>query len=77
MIPLERYFASLMPLAKEISVFRKPPRLKVFDEQEFLKIISNTPSKIPKSNFNNVGIQKKGQSQESWKNYTSKSSVNY
>ncbi|EGG15703.1 hypothetical protein DFA_10545 [Cavenderia fasciculata] len=36
LIPLERYFASLLPLAKTISVFQRPPRLKDFDQEEFL-----------------------------------------
>lgn len=42
LIPLERYFASLMPLAREISVFHKPPRLKVFDEEHFLRQIETS-----------------------------------
>jgi len=39
LIPLERYFTSLMPLARSISIFHRPPRLKPFDESEFLDIL--------------------------------------
>eukprot|EP01132_Coremiostelium_polycephalum_P011137 gene11137-13642_t len=36
LVPLERYFSSLLPLAKTISIFQRPPRLKNFDREEFL-----------------------------------------
>ncbi|EFA82373.1 hypothetical protein PPL_04798 [Heterostelium album PN500] len=42
LIPLERYFSSLLPLAKTISVFQRPPRLKNFDNQEFLDKLAET-----------------------------------
>jgi hypothetical protein len=41
LIPLERYFTSLMPLARSISVFHRPPKLKPFDENEFLEILGS------------------------------------
>ena len=37
MIPLERYFSSLMPLHKSISPFKSVPKLKEFDAEEFLR----------------------------------------
>lgn len=37
MIPLERYFSSLMPLHKSISPFKSVPKLKDFDADEFLR----------------------------------------
>ncbi|KAK3755016.1 hypothetical protein QZH41_011061, partial [Actinostola sp. cb2023] len=39
MIPLERYVASLMPLQKSISPWKRPPRLKSFDIEEFLRTL--------------------------------------
>eukprot|EP01135_Chromosphaera_perkinsii_P006970 Nk52_evm8s639 gene=Nk52_evmTU8s639 len=36
MIPLERYFSSLMPLAKEIAPWKKPPTIANFNEKRFL-----------------------------------------
>jgi hypothetical protein len=41
LVPLERYFTSLMPLAKNISLFSRPPRLKPFNKSEFLDILSS------------------------------------
>jgi hypothetical protein len=41
LVPLERYFTSLMPLAKNISLFTRPPRLKPFNKSEFLDILSS------------------------------------
>ncbi|CAF2578955.1 unnamed protein product [Rotaria sp. Silwood2] len=38
-IPLERYFASLLPLRKYYQVNRKPPIIKEFDNEEFLKTL--------------------------------------
>ena len=38
-IPLERYFASLLPLRKYYQVNRKPPKIKEFDNEEFLKTL--------------------------------------
>jgi len=37
---LERYFASLMPLAKTIRPFRQRPKLKPFSEEEFLMTVT-------------------------------------
>jgi len=39
LLPLERYFASLIPLQRNMSIFLKQPQLKVFDEREFLSSI--------------------------------------
>ena len=36
MIPLERYLASLMPLARNISPYRAAPKVKPFNQEEFL-----------------------------------------
>ena len=38
-IPLERYFASLLPLRKYYQANRKPPTIKDFDNEEFLKTL--------------------------------------
>jgi hypothetical protein len=38
-IPLERYFVSLLPLRKYYQANRKPPIIKDFDNEEFLKTI--------------------------------------
>jgi len=38
-IPLERYFVSLLPLRKYYKVNRKPPIIKEFDNEEFLKTL--------------------------------------
>jgi hypothetical protein len=38
-IPLERYFVSLLPLRKYYQVNRKPPMIKEFDNEEFLKTL--------------------------------------
>jgi len=46
LIPLERYFSSLMPLAKTISIFQRPPRLKSFDKEEFINRISESDEKL-------------------------------
>ncbi|GAM24419.1 hypothetical protein SAMD00019534_075940 [Acytostelium subglobosum LB1] len=39
LIPLERYFSSLLPLAKTISVFNRPPKLKNFDTKQFIETL--------------------------------------
>ena len=36
LIPLERYFTSLMPLAKNLSPFKRPPILKQFQKDDFI-----------------------------------------
>lgn len=41
LVPLERYFTSLMPFARTISLFHRPPRLKPFNKSEFLEILSS------------------------------------
>lgn len=38
-IPLERYFTSLLPLRKYYQVNRQPPTIKEFDKEEFLKTL--------------------------------------
>jgi hypothetical protein len=38
-IPLERYLAGLMPLRKDVSPWKPPPRLKEFDKEQFLKMV--------------------------------------
>jgi len=38
-IPLERYFSSLLPLRKYYQVNREPPIIKEFDKEEFLKTL--------------------------------------
>ena len=38
-IPLERYFVSLLPLRKYYQVNRRPPVIKSFDNEEFLKTL--------------------------------------
>jgi hypothetical protein len=37
MIPLERYLASLMPLARNISPYRAAPKVKPFSAEDFLR----------------------------------------
>lgn len=41
MIPLERYLASLMPLAKNISPYRAVPKVKPFNPDEFLSSLDS------------------------------------
>ncbi|XP_072027422.1 protein DENND6A-like isoform X2 [Amphiura filiformis] len=41
-IPLERYVASLMPLQRNISPWKHPPRLKPFEPEEFLKTLEHS-----------------------------------
>jgi hypothetical protein len=41
MIPLERYLASLMPLARNISPYRAAPKVKPFNQAEFLTSLDN------------------------------------
>lgn len=41
MIPLERYLASLMPLARNISPYRAAPKVKPFNQEEFLSSLEN------------------------------------
>ena len=41
MIPLERYLASLMPLAKNISPYRAAPQVKPFNADDFLKSLES------------------------------------
>lgn len=42
MIPLERHMASLMPLQRNISPHKAPPRLRPFDDEEFLKTVEHS-----------------------------------
>jgi len=42
MIPLERYLASLMPLAKNISPYRAAPQVKPFNTDDFLRSLEAT-----------------------------------
>lgn len=42
LIPLERYFSSLMPLAKNLSPFKRPPILQTFKVEDFLSSIETT-----------------------------------
>ncbi|XP_076468709.1 protein DENND6B-like isoform X3 [Babylonia areolata] len=42
MIPLERYMASLMPLQRNISPHKGPPRLRPFDTEEFLQTVEHS-----------------------------------
>ncbi len=37
MIPLERYLAGLMPLARTISPYRAPPKVKPFHTDDFIR----------------------------------------
>lgn len=41
-IPLERYFASLMPLAKNLSPFKQPPIMKHFKIEDFINRLDTT-----------------------------------
>lgn len=41
MIPLERYLASLMPLAKNISPYRAAPKVKPFNPDDFLRSLES------------------------------------
>ncbi|CAL1527157.1 unnamed protein product [Lymnaea stagnalis] len=42
MIPLERYMASLMPLQRNISPHKGPPRLRPFDPEKFLETVEHS-----------------------------------
>jgi len=49
-IPLERYFSSLMPLHKNLSPFKSVPKLKEFDVEEFMKNLKQAgPDLMPKN----------------------------
>ncbi len=41
MIPLERYLAGLMPLAKNISPYRAVPKVRPFNADDFLASLEN------------------------------------
>ncbi|RUS83833.1 hypothetical protein EGW08_008414 [Elysia chlorotica] len=42
MIPLERYMASLMPLQRNISPYKGPPKLRPFDSEKFLESVEHS-----------------------------------
>jgi hypothetical protein len=42
LIPLERYFASLMPLQKNVSPFKRTPILQHFNPEDFLKTLETS-----------------------------------
>jgi len=42
MIPLERYLAGLMPLAKSISPYRAPPKVRPFNSEDFVKSLESS-----------------------------------
>jgi len=49
-IPLERYFSSLMPLHKNLSPFKSVPKLKQFDVEEFMQNLKQGgPDLMPKN----------------------------
>lgn len=51
MIPLERYLASLMPLARNISPYRAAPKVKPFSAEDFLRSLDACgPQVIYKAN---------------------------
>lgn len=52
LVPLERYFTSLMPLARNISLFHRPPRLKPFNKAEFIDILSSLDKSYIMNNKN-------------------------
>jgi hypothetical protein len=61
MIPLERYFSSLMPLHKNLSPFKSVPKLRQFETDEFLVSLKQGGSDLMpkglKGDF--VGLYKK------------------
>lgn len=48
LVPLERYFTSLMPLQKNVTPFHKRPRLKPWDNHEFLRLLT-VPGQLVKN----------------------------
>ncbi|CAG5129304.1 unnamed protein product, partial [Candidula unifasciata] len=42
MIPLERYVASLMPLQRNISPYKGPPKLRPFDTDKFIETLEHS-----------------------------------
>jgi len=42
MIPLERYLASLMPLARTISPYRAPPKVRPFNSDDFIRSLESS-----------------------------------
>ncbi|XP_023322220.1 protein DENND6A [Eurytemora carolleeae] len=42
LIPLERYLAGLMPLARSISPYRAPPKVKPFNADEFIRSLEQS-----------------------------------
>ncbi|CAF1081943.1 unnamed protein product [Brachionus calyciflorus] len=49
MIPLERYFSTLMPLHKNIYAFKSLPKLKDFDADEFMKSLKQAGPELTPS----------------------------
>ena len=42
LIPLERYLAGLMPLARTISPYRAPPKVKPFNSDDFIRSLEQS-----------------------------------
>ena len=51
MIPLERYLASLMPLARNISPYRAAPKVKPFLAEDFLRSLDACGPQVTKSSI--------------------------
>ena len=59
-IPLERYLASLMPLAKTISPYRAPPKVRPFSCDDFIKSLdSNGPQLTSRIKGDWAGLYKR------------------
>ena len=49
MIPLERYIASLMPLAKNVSPYKAAPQVRTFNDEEFIKSLESCGPQLTSS----------------------------
>jgi len=59
-IPLERYLASLMPLAKTISPYRAPPKVRPFNCDDFIKSLeANGPQLTSRIKGDWAGLYKR------------------
>ena len=47
MYPFERYFSMLLPYDKDITPFKMCPKLGHFQQDSFLKCLTETGAKIP------------------------------
>ena len=47
LVPLERYFASLIPMIREVSPWKSPPRPRPFNTEQFMTYLEEIGPQIP------------------------------